>query len=199
MCAPKRAWAIALAVQTVLAGLASGGNIARAQTAPTVSDVQAGARVRLQAPTVARGRVIGTVARTEPAAIVVLRDAGGELTVPVAALLEMDVSRGTSSGRGALKGAIWGGGAGLAVGALVAVSTKSEDYYAPMSDGQTVALLTISGAAIGVPIGALIGCERWDRVHLSPQVVVVPLPRGVGVAFSFHFGVPQDRSPWVQP
>jgi hypothetical protein len=113
----------------------------------------------------ARGRLISLDADTltfqrrargEPAAW-----ARDEIPTDSIAQLQARVGRQSNAGRGALIG----GGIGLAVGALCAIGSNEDEMYAP-SPGQCVASGIVSGALTGLLIGALGRTDVWAPVPL---------------------------------
>jgi hypothetical protein len=90
------------------------------------------------------------------------------LTVPTRSVARLERSRGQrpSTGRGALIGALAGGGTGLLLG--IAASTES-DSWVQIGGGEVAAVTVIFGLG-GAGIGALIGSashhEQWDSVPI---------------------------------
>src|SRR3982750_3386655 len=71
-------------------------------------DVVPGTRVRLTAPGVLATRFEGTVLRRTSDSLTVASGGGEQLTVPVAGITALELNRGRSHGRGAVRGALWG-------------------------------------------------------------------------------------------
>jgi hypothetical protein len=150
--------------------------IASATAAPLGAQVmlQPGAKVRITAPTAGVERFQGTVIATGDTIDVARGDA--RVRVPAAAVTRLELSRGKGRLAGAGRGALWGGGIGLALGAI---TSGQRDEYAdcddlepfvecdPYSTGEWLAINTVGGAAWGALIGAIVGKERWD---------VIPVP-----------------------
>lgn len=124
-------------------------------------------RVRLW--TEAAEAVTGRVVAVTPETLQVAQDGRDPVTVAVATVRRVEVSRGGSSkGAGARKGALWGA---IIAGTIGAISlglqhdTVGEDGS---SVGEAVALGLWSGGLFGGLIGAGIGAaragEKWDQV-----------------------------------
>jgi hypothetical protein len=147
-----------------------------AMAAPLGAQVmlQPGAKVRITAPTAGIQRFQGTIITTGDTIDVARGDA--RVRVPAAAVTRLELSRGKSRLAGAGRGALWGAGIGLAIGAI---SMSQRDEYAgcddldlfvdcdPYSSGEWLAINAGGGAIWGALIGAIVGKERWD---------VVPVP-----------------------
>jgi hypothetical protein len=136
-----------------------------AQGAPAID---AGARVRVWTSEL-RG-VTGRVERSTPETLV-LRPEGqtASLSIPVAILVRMDVSRGQESRRSsAWKRAKWGIVIGGVPGA-VSLGLQHEQVGGGSSVGKAAALGAWSGGLFGGLIGAAIGAanpgESWERVR----------------------------------
>ncbi|MFN2566738.1 MAG: hypothetical protein ABR499_17210, partial [Gemmatimonadaceae bacterium] len=99
-----------------------------AARAQQFSELAPGARVRIQAPGIVAGRYTGTVLSRTTDTLVVASSAAASARVPITALTSVEVSRGRSRSRGALKGIAWGGSIGLGIGLVAAALSESEDY-----------------------------------------------------------------------
>jgi hypothetical protein len=150
-------------------------------------DLVPGARVRVTAPGTIAGRLEGTVSSRTADSLVVLTNAPAQYRIALRSVESVEVSRGTSRSAGATKGALWGGGIGLAISIPLsgdAESRRSADG-GTMSPANFIAIETIGGAMIGAAIGAMIGSEQWAR-YASPVRVNVGRNGGrVGAALSF--------------
>lgn len=88
------------------------------------------------------------------------------------AQLQVQVDRHSNAGRGALIG----GGIGLALGALCAIEPSEDEMFAP-SGGQCVASGIVSGVLTGVLIGALSRTDVWAPVPMAtPGPAEPPTP-----------------------
>ena len=133
-----------------------------------------GAKVRIYAPSAGVERFQGTVITTGDTIDIARGDA--RVRVPAAAVTRLELSRGRSRLAGAGRGALWGGGIGLVLGA---VTTGQREEYTecadsdvfnecePMPTGTWIALNTVGGAIWGTLIGAIVGRERWDTVPVG--------------------------------
>jgi hypothetical protein len=133
--------------------------------------LQPGAKVRITAPTAGVQRFQGTIIATGDTLDVARGDA--RIRVPAAAVTRLELSRGKSRLAGAGRGALWGAGIGLGIGAI---TMSRRDEYAgcddgalfvdcdPYSSGEWLAINAGGGAIWGVLIGAIVGKERWDTV-----------------------------------
>lgn len=103
-------------------------------------------------------------------------------TIPLSDLAKLEISRGKKGHWG--KGALIGTGLGLVAGIIAAridqveiddsnwLFAGSEEQLEPISDAAIVFVSTVTGAALGGIIGALIKTERWEEVPLptaTPQ------------------------------
>ena len=171
----------------IILALALGDGVAAAQALP---DLQTGTRVRIRAPNIVDGQLTGKITSRTAEAVVVAGEHGAEYTVPFAALSELNVSRGVSHTRGALKGAMWGGGIGLGVGLVFAAVPNSERKsqsgfgLGPPTVAEGILLSTGGGLVIGAGLGAISGSEQWERLHLPASMTVVPVSRGISLRFA---------------
>src|SRR6266571_2780907 len=130
------------------------------------SAVGPGDRVRLLAPPVSKDRLIGTVLlRGADTVVLQVPDAAAHVAVPLAAIQQMEVSRGR---RGHAL-------AGFEVGFLLGAATGGVAYAAcqgflcpdQKSVGEGAAVAVVTGLFLGLPgvvIGALIRTADWERV-----------------------------------
>jgi hypothetical protein len=92
--------------------------------------------------------------------------------------LQTRIGRRANGGRGALIG----GGIGLALGALCAIGYEEDQWFAP-SPGQCLVSGAVSGAATGLLIGALSRSDIWAPVPLrrrgSPGLPTPPVTAAV--------------------
>lgn len=133
--------------------------------------VQPGAKVRVTAPTVGIQRFRGTLITTGDTLDVAR--GGVRVRVPSAAVTHLELSRGRSRLAGAGRGAIWGAGIGLALGAI---TTSQREALGPClevgpggecesySAGEWLVMNTAGGAIWGALIGAIVGREDWDVI-----------------------------------
>jgi hypothetical protein len=142
-----------------------------------------GARVRLRAPGVVAGRYTGTVLSRTPDTLVVGRSVATFVRVPVSALTSLEVSRGKSRSRGALRGAALCAPIFGAVLGLVADDPPGRSAVAGRV--QVVAAGALMGGLGGAIAGAIMPSERWHRYDLPARtsllLPVTPGPARAGV------------------
>jgi hypothetical protein len=131
------------------------------------ADLVVGARVRVS---VADGRKLtGRVEQVTADMVVILPEGRDAVSLPIATLTHVEVSRGSQSrGRSAWRYAKWGAAIGAASGA-VSLGLQHDQVGDGSSVGSAVALGAWSGMLFGGLIGAAIGAsrsgERWERVR----------------------------------
>ncbi len=74
-----------------------------------LAELTAGTKVRVRAPSAVAGRVTGVVLSRGADSLMISRENATPVTLTLAALTSLEISRGNSHGRGAVKGALWGG------------------------------------------------------------------------------------------
>jgi len=137
------------------------------QTAPTLAP---GSRVRVEAPAVHGGALIGQIEALDAASLRVQLQTGGVITVPRDAIVRIDTSEGRRPNK--LRGAVIGGCVGLVGGLVVAAQSREEDdrSFSPGFDRsvEVIGTLTLAGvgAGLGTLVGAMIRTERWQEVQL---------------------------------
>jgi len=146
-----------------------------------LTELQPGARVRVEAPGIVAGRYVGTVLSRSADTLMLGAPNAAPVAVPIGRITNAEVSRGSSRLLGAGRGIMWGVPIGLGVGVLAAVSSDNPDgLYCPYSSGcggetsgsYKAGLIvggTVAGAAWGALIGALVGRERWERFEVTPR------------------------------
>jgi hypothetical protein len=160
-------------------------------------------RVRISAPH--RQTLVGTVIAWERQSLVVNVTgpdnlAGTRMELPLETVTRLDVSQGRRSKAG--RGAVIGGGVGLATGALAGAIlaqglSQYPDYQDPGFAVQVVGAFSGIGLAAGLGVGAVIGAiskgESWQALSLDRmRVSVLPdsrsgAPTGVAVGFQVTF------------
>lgn len=139
------------------------------------SEVQPGARVRIQAPGVVAGRYVGTVLTRSADTVELGAPGTAPIKVPFALITSIEVSRGSSRALGAVRGVQWGAPIGLVFGVIAAAGTDSDPYCfdncrtSGSYKAGIVAASTLAGALWGAGIGAIVGRERWERFEVSPR------------------------------
>jgi hypothetical protein len=155
-------------------------------------ELDPGTRVRLQAPSAVAGKLIGVVIARSRDSLTVSRSNAMPVTLPVSALTSLEVSRGKSHGRGAAKGALWGGGVFAVLGLVLPMDdcpngTSSDTCSTEGSRAEGVLWAATSGAMAGALVGGIVGAERWERAELPLQLGVRPLSGG-GVHVAVRWG-----------
>lgn len=146
-------------------------------------DLAPGVRVRVTAPTVAPGPLVGTVRSLSADAIeIAVKGREGTIQMPRASVLRLEVSRGRNRGKGALIGAATLATAGIVVGAVGCRDSGDFD------SGFCAAVLGGTGLVLGGGVGALVGSgERWTELPSDRfRVSLAPTPGG-GVELSVRF------------
>ena len=152
-----------------------------------VSEIQPGARVRITAPGIVAGRYAATVLTRTADTVRVSAPGKAPFDIPVGRITSLEVSRGNSRALGAVRGVLWGGGIGLAVGLIVAATDESNVNYDTLSAGEIVAYGTLTGSFYGAIIGAIVGRERWETFEMPVRTSLRIQPGQVGAAFGFTY------------
>lgn len=179
MNAPRIAYLAAALVLTAFADLL-------AQEEPPVAP---GDHVRVTAPDVFRGRLVGSVV-TLGADTCVLEVEGRaeQLALPLTSLTRLEVSRGQSS--------MWAQGMGIGfllgatLGAVVGLTAaESWDVGGEAAAAALAGLIGVPGAFVGLAVGASTKKERWESVPLD-RLRVSMVPRrdgGLAIRVSLAF------------
>lgn len=124
--------------------------------------VQEGDRVRLHAPRVRSGQLVGEVAELDRDTLVLSSEGSGStIAIPTSELERIAVSQGRKS-RAILGLAIGAGvGAASAVGFSIWFCNADDDGCTSGQVAGGAVALTAIGAGLGAGIGALIKTERW--------------------------------------
>lgn len=154
---------------------------ARAQ----LPELEAGTRVRIRAPSYVPGEIEGTIVSHRRDSVRINRRYGNAVSVPVSELTRLQISLGRSRPLGAVRGILWGAGAGLAVGAVASLTPNSCTESCGHEAADHFVFTPVAGALVGAGIGAVLGAERWRTVPLPAQVTVEPSRLG-GVAIGFR-------------
>jgi hypothetical protein len=140
-----------------------------AQSAQPMGELHPGARVRLDAPGVVSDKFTGTVLSSSADTFTVANPSTVAVTVPMAHITSLEVSRGKSRSAGAVRGLMWGLPIGLALGIPYSGGGQKQGCSTCDSPAAIVAYTGIAGAVWGAGIGALIGREKWVRLQLRSQ------------------------------
>jgi hypothetical protein len=169
---PRRMQAVLHFGLTMTLLLVSAASASAQATTPASND-----RVRLVAPGVVDGRLTGTVVTASAEAVDIRGGDGTVRSVPRSSITRLEVSRGRSRAAGALKGGLWGTGAGVA---LALANAGFSDGGCDENAGDCVSTFagivtwTALGTGLGTVIGFGIGSERWQRLPVGVSF----LPRG---------------------
>lgn len=155
-----------------------------ARASAQLAELQLGARVRVRAPGEVAGRLTGMVLSRSADSLTMSRPNATPLTLAIAKLSTVEISRGKSRSRGALKGIAWGAASGLGLGLTpITESTCTGGTSAvrgtcePVSRGSFIWTMVVGSVTIGAGVGALVGSERWQGGLLPTRVAVVPPTR----------------------
>lgn len=148
-----------------------------------------GERVRLSAPNLPGGAVVGQLLRVEDAAFVIgagdPMGTGRVVEVPRELVTSVEVSTGAErgTGRGALLGAAFGAGTGAIFGAL----TFEEPSFVFSSRGESAAIGAVALGAIGLLVGGVAGflnrTETWREIPVAGWSVSRQPDGRVGIGF----------------
>jgi hypothetical protein len=146
-----------------------------------ITSLVQGVRARVRAPGSLRGRVTGVVVSRTADSLSLATEIGVPIQVPLAGLTAVEISQGRSRTRGAMKGALWGGGIGALSGLF------SDSGSADASRGEVFAAGVIGGVIVGAVIGAFVQSEQWERIDLSVRTAVLPTRGGAAAVVSIRF------------
>ena len=134
---------------------------------------------------------VGTLLRLDNDTLVMVRDGLDTVRVRTRSISRFEVYAGEyhNVGGSAARGAMIGGGVGLALAGLAAASQDEGDWtYVP--PGQLIASGVLGGAVWGAAIGTVVGLihrsPKWERTPV-PTVVVHPASHGVAVGLRLRF------------
>jgi hypothetical protein len=175
----------------ILAAMLAGTLMAKPAAAQDTSDLQSlfpGQRVRIAAPGVAPGNVVGSISKLDTDSVTV--DMSGRhqsISVPRDKILSVDVSEGPRS-RWVDLGI--GAGTGFAAGAVFGLVAQGRSRTGFVSDGAVAAVCGLLGGGLGALIGATIPPgERWHRLSTSSyRISFVPrFDHDLGFALAMAF------------
>ncbi|MEO5818325.1 MAG: hypothetical protein ABIT20_23850 [Gemmatimonadaceae bacterium] len=154
------------------------------------SELQPGARVRVQAPGFVAGWFEGTILARSADTLVVGGPNANPVHVPFARISALEISRGSSRGDGAIRGMKWGvpimAVFGVALAATGGEGGNCSTCDVDFSDGVKItALFALSGAFYGAGIGAIVGRERWDQFDLASRTALHVGRGRIGLAVGF--------------
>ncbi|HSM03124.1 MAG TPA: hypothetical protein VK858_00805 [Longimicrobiales bacterium] len=145
--------------------------------------VAVGDRVRVRAPILDRGPVVGHVLQVDADGFILgtspLELQGGSSEEADRWTVRFDdlsgLERSTGRKGHGLTGAIIGSAVGLVVGLVVADGCPEDDCtlveaaYAPLSHGMQVVGITGLGGLTGLLVGTMIRTDTWQPVHIDPR------------------------------
>jgi hypothetical protein len=140
-----------------------------AQSVQPMGELHPGARVRLDAPGVVSDKFTGTILSSSADTFTVANPSTVAVTVPIAKVTSLQVSRGKSRSAGAVRGLMWGVPIGLVLGIPFSSGGQKQGCTTCDSPGVIIASTTLAGAVWGAGIGAIIGREKWVPLQLRPQ------------------------------
>jgi hypothetical protein len=153
----------------------------RAEESPRV--LVAGIRARVTVPHISPKPLVGTVKKLTDDAIELTAEGREDtLALPRASVLRLEVSQGRNRG----KGALIGGAALAAVGAVVgAVGCRGSSDVDP---SLCAAILGGGGLVVGAGVGAMVGAgDRWRELPSDRFRATVTPVSGRGVRLSMRF------------
>jgi hypothetical protein len=140
---------------------------------PVHSQADSGLRVRITTSASRQPRWVGTLISVDNDSVR-LMSAGGRqrVALPITRIVRAERSRGrrSNAGRGAMIGALVGGGAGFILGLLA--SGEQDSFYEIGADEVIVAMafLGAAGAGIGALVGAVTPRDQWEPLTLPGQM-----------------------------
>jgi hypothetical protein len=155
--------------------------------------VEPGDRVRVSAPGVLAGQVVGTIKELSPDTCVLqVEGRPWPVALPLASVTQLEVSRGHKSKSGI--GILIGGGVGFLGGYLIGTQTTvCETCGGSESKGKTGlafgTILGLLGAAAGGELGSRNKVELWEEVPIERLRLSIRIYRasGLGIAASLNF------------
>lgn len=158
-------------------------------------EVVPGTRIRVQSSALA-GRVDGVVISRTVDSVAFTRPGAPPVSVPWTSITQLDVYRGKSRSRGALRGVIWGGGIGAVMGLIPASDAECAQDPGLVGCGSTGAAMVqmaLGGAAMGALIGALIGVQDWAPLTMPTRTALVVVPQRAGAGIGMRVGLGVQR------
>ena len=164
-------------------------------TAQQAPPIETGSRIRVTAPTVGADKLAGVCVEADATRIrVQVDDQAAPMTISLTDVTRLEVSQGRKSN--ALKGLLIGSIVGVSTGAILGLAaslTESSENpcegNAPACAAGGAAAFGVTGALVGLGIGALTKSERWEDVPLDRlRVNIVPLRDGrfaLGLSVAF--------------
>jgi hypothetical protein len=154
------------------------------------SELQPGARLRIQAPGIVAGRHVATLLSRSADTITIGGPGTVPIAIPIARVSSMEISKGKSRSLGAVRGVEWGApiGAGFGLLTLGAIhDCRNCNPQEQPTDGGWVAFSAVAGALWGAAIGAIVGRERWESFDLSHRAALGVRPSNVVFSIRLDF------------
>jgi hypothetical protein len=131
--------------------------------------IPVGTRVRVRAPGVIGGGLIGPVVARSTDTLTVRAPDAQWRAIPMTAITRLERSAGRSRTQGMQRGALRGTGLAIGLGLLnlgFSDRTCDEARTDCVSPAEGMAAWAAIGLVIGAGVGAAVGSERWERVPL---------------------------------
>jgi hypothetical protein len=151
--------------------------------AEAIASAPAETRMRITAPQVSRGRIVGRVSHIAADTVYMAPNRSSLVAIPVSSITAAEMSRGKRRWLGAMKGAgIAGLTGGALMGTLVWTGDPNCDYCLPGREPGAAVAGAIIGAVLAAPtgaiVGAIVGSERWEPIGKKLTLMVTPSPSG---------------------
>lgn len=160
------------ATLNALLGLVSIVGVAAAQAVPT------GARVRVTTVNNPSAMVGQLIAVSDSALLVRSQRDAGDVSIARSLVHRLEVSRGSSRGERARKGALIGLAIGGVVGLAAGEDCSTADFIC-FDRGSTTMVGAMAGLSIGTIIGLITGgAERWQEAAIPMSLSVAPTGGG---------------------
>jgi hypothetical protein len=151
--------------------------------------IEAGSRIRVTAPDVGADKLVGMCVEVDATRLrVQAEEQASPLTISLTDVTRLEVSQGRKSHalKGLLIGSIVGVSTGVVVGLVVAESCWDHEMECAAAGA---AVVSVTGALVGLGIGALSKSDRWEEIPLDRlQMSIVPQRDGrLGIGLSVVF------------
>ena len=169
----------ALVVSIGLLGLAQSGAAQTSSSAKVA--ISPGTRVRVSTPSLVSPLVANFLEQRGDTLVVIEDGRGrGVWSFDLAQVNRLETTAGQvgRSSSAIKKGALWGGGIGLAAGLIFASTFDPSNGNRQYSRMQTGIVAGLAGAGFGAFIGMRVTTEKWVSVPLPKQLSLYPNPRG---------------------
>ncbi len=161
---------------------AAAGSSADAQ----LTNLIPGVRARIRAPGSVRGRLTGTVVAKTADSLSIATENGVPVQLPLSRLTAVEISQGKSRSKGAMKGALWGGGVSLLL-ALVPAPAQEDCTSNCTSRAGYLAFAVPGFVLTGAAIGAGVQSESWQRLEVPVRTALIRTRGGPTAVVSIRF------------